>query len=156
MEAGSKAPEFSLQGLDKDGNEETFSLSGLLRQGKDIILYFYPRDNTPGCTLEACDFRDNYNRLTARALVVGVSPDSLARHEKFRSKFDLNYILLSDPDKKVMAAYGAFGEKKIYGKSVLGVIRSTFIISPEGRIKKAWHKVKAKGHVDQVLQFLDT
>lgn len=153
MEIGNKAPEFSLQGLDKDGSEATFCLSELLRQGKDIILYFYPRDNTPGCTLEACDFRDNYNRLTARALVVGVSPDSLASHQKFRSKHDLNYILLSDPDKKVMADYGAFGEKKMYGKLIKGVIRSTFIISPDGKIKKAWHKVRAKGHVDQVLQF---
>ncbi len=156
MEFGSKAPSFSLKGLDKEGNEGTFSLSDLLQQGKDIILYFYPRDNTPGCTLEACNFRDNYNRLTIRALVVGVSPDSLASHQKFHSKFNLNYILLSDPDKKVMAEYGAFGEKKMYGKSFLGVNRSTFIISPDGKIKKEWRKVKARGHVDQVLQFLDT
>lgn len=150
-EIGDLAPDFSLDGIDKDGQEGRFRLSGLLQEGKKLILYFYPRDNTPGCTAEACDFRDNLNRLTVKALVAGVSPDSVESHRKFGQKHSLNFTLLCDPGHEAMALYGAWGEKKMYGKTATGVIRSTYIIGPDGRIVKKWLNVKAKGHVDKVL-----
>ena len=123
--------------------------------GRKVVLYFYPKDNTPGCTTEACDFRDNMKRLARQDVVVlGVSPDSAASHVKFRDKFDLNFTLLSDPDKKMMAKYGAFGEKTMYGKKTMGVIRSTFLIDEKGKVLHVWPNVKAKGHVDKVLEKL--
>lgn len=149
-----KAIDFCLPGIDENGNEINFCLKDYLNKGKDIILYFYPKDDTPGCTTEACDFRDNLNILNNYAIVVGVSPDSIESHKKFKEKYNLNFILLSDKDKSVMKSYGAYGEKVMYGKKTEGVIRSTFIISPDGTIKKAWKNVKAKGHVQQILKFL--
>lgn len=153
IEIGQKAPEFSLQGIDKHGNEKTFSLSDF--KGQNVVLYFYPKDNTPGCTQEACDFRDNYNRLTSKAVVIGVSADSIASHKKFQEKQSLNFILLSDPDHNLLEQFEAWGEKKMYGKLFMGIIRSTFIIDKEGIVRKSWKNVKVKGHVDEILKELE-
>jgi peroxiredoxin Q/BCP len=149
-----KAIDFCLPGIDEKGNEINFCPRDYHGKDKDVILYFYPKDDTPGCTTEACDFRDNLNILQNYAIVVGVSPDSIESHKKFKEKYSLNFILLSDKNKEVMKQYGAYGKKVMYGKETEGVIRSTFIISPDGSIKKAWKNVKAKGHVEQILKFL--
>ena len=146
---GSKAPDFNLPGIDEDGAEKKFSLKDL--KGKKVVLYFYPRDNTPGCTQEACDFRDNMAKLKKDALVLGVSPDSVESHRKFRDKFGLEFPLLSDADKAAANAYGAWGEKTMYGNNSMGIIRSTFLIDEKGVLVKAWRKVKVAGHVDEVL-----
>jgi len=123
-------------------------------KGKDVILYFYPRDNTPGCTKQACAFRDLWGEIEALGIVVlGVSPDSPESHVKFSDKFNLPFTLLSDPDKKVMTKYGAFGEKVMYGKKTMGVIRSTVWIGPNGKVKKHWKRVaKAADHPAKVLE----
>jgi len=152
---GDDAPAFCMNGIDNDGHEQEFCLADLLRQKKQIILYFYPKDNTPGCTQEACDFRDNMNRLTAKALVIGISRDSISSHIKFKEKQGLNFPLLSDPDHKMMESYGAWGEKKIYGKPFIGTIRTTVLISRDGKIKRVWNNVKVKGHVDELLGILE-
>ncbi|MEI7473622.1 MAG: peroxiredoxin [bacterium] len=154
LNIGDKAPAFNLEGIDSEGNEQTFALEELLKEEKNIVLYFYPKDNTPGCTQESCDFRDNLNRLSSKALVVGVSPDSVKSHKGFQENQSLNFILLSDKDKAVAQAYDAYGEKKMYGKAYMGIIRSTFIIGSDGLIKKVWSNVKVKGHVDEVLASL--
>ncbi|QWR77123.1 peroxiredoxin [Candidatus Magnetomonas plexicatena] len=149
-----KAPDFCLFGIDESEVEKEFCLSELLKQEKQLILYFYPKDNTPGCTQESCDFRDNYARLTLKALVFGISRDSIASHIKFKEKHGLNFPLLSDPDHKVLELYGAWGEKKMYGKSIISTIRTTVLINKDGKIKKIWNNVKVKGHVDEVLSEL--
>ncbi|MCI4624544.1 MAG: peroxiredoxin [Candidatus Magnetoovum sp. WYHC-5] len=154
IEEGAEAPEFCLEGIDSNGQEGEFCLKNLLATNQ-IILYFYPKDNTPGCTTEACDFRDNLNKIGQRAIVLGVSPDSLDSHRKFRNKHELNFYLLSDQQRSIMKQYGAFGQKKLYGKVTEGVIRSTFIINKEGIIIKRWYNVKTKGHVEQVLKALE-
>jgi peroxiredoxin Q/BCP len=151
---GAAAPPFCLPGIDAQGSEKTLCLEDFLHQGRDIILYFYPKDNTPGCTAEACDFRDSFDRLSGRAIVLGVSPDTIASHKKFQAKHQLNFPLLSDPGKKVLGAYEAYGDKSLYGLLTRGVIRSTYLVDAEGRIIKKWIGVKAKGHVDTVLEFL--
>lgn len=149
-EEGKKAPAFNLMG--NDGAKHRLSD----HQDERVVLYFYPRDMTPGCTTEACDFRDNLARLEkAGAVVYGVSKDSIASHEKFRDAHELNFVLLSDQDLDVHKRYGAWGEKTSYGKQVEGVIRSTFLIDENGKIAKAWRNVKAKGHVDNVLAALE-
>ncbi len=154
LKEGDPAVDFCLEGIDEEGKEGKFCLKDLL--SLPLILYFYPKDDTPGCTQEACDFRDNLNILTSKGfVVVGISPDSLQSHKKFREKYGLNFILLSDPQKEVIKAYGAYGKKKMYGKETEGVIRSTFVISPEGKILKAFYNVKAKGHVESLLRELD-
>jgi len=153
IEEGQQAPEFCLSGIDEIGNEAEYCLKDVLKKGI-LVLYFYPKDNTPGCTREACDFRDNLNRLTAKAQVIGISPDSIQSHLKFKEKQSLNFPLLSDPDKKVLENYGAFGEKKMYGKLLKGVIRSTFVLNKEGIVLKKWSPVRVKGHVGKVLEFL--
>ncbi|RUM48987.1 MAG: peroxiredoxin [Hydrogenothermus sp.] len=155
IEEGQKAPDFCLPALTPEGEEKEVCLKDLLSEGKYLILYFYPKDNTPGCTTEACDFRDNMNILTNKAVVVGVSPDSIESHKKFKEKYNLNFYLLSDKDKKVLQSYDAYGEKKMYGKTTVGVIRSTYIIAPDGTIVKKWRNVKAKGHVEKVVQELE-
>ncbi len=144
--------EIKLQGIDKDGIEKEFSLNEY--KGKKVILYFYPKDNTSGCTQEACDFRDNFNRLTSKAEVIGVSPDSIKSHLKFQEKHSLNFTLLSDPEHKLAEIFGAWGEKSMYGKKYMGIIRSTFLLDENGEIIKEWKKVKVKGHVDDVLSSL--
>ena len=125
-------------------------------RGKNVILYFYPRDNTPGCTKEACGFRDFNRKIQALdTVILGVSPDSIESHRKFVDKHALNFDLLSDPDRKVMTEYEAFGEKKMYGKTVQGVIRSTVWIGPDGKVVKHWRRVaKAADHPEKVLEAL--
>jgi peroxiredoxin Q/BCP len=153
IKEGTKAPAFSLKGTIEKGTEETFKLKDFL--GKRVVLYFYPRDNTPGCTVEACDFRDSLSRIKqAGTVLLGVSPDSAASHAKFREKQGLNFPLLSDPDKKIAEKYGAYGEKKLYGKVSMGIIRSTILIDEKGKVVKIWSPVKVKGHVDEVLEAL--
>ncbi|NUN16633.1 MAG: thioredoxin-dependent thiol peroxidase [Myxococcales bacterium] len=126
-------------------------------RGKKVVLYFYPKDNTPGCTQEACDFRDNFDQLTkSGVIVIGISPDSVGSHEKFKSKYELPFILLSDPDKHVHEAYGAWGEKNMYGKKVMGVIRSTFLIDDTGIIRRIWRNVKVNGHIDAILSEIES
>ena len=147
---GKKAPDFSLEGSDgKQHSLKTYS-------GKTLVIYFYPKDNTPGCTKEACGFRDRYKELTDKGIVLlGVSKDSVASHGKFITNYSLPFVLLSDPDTSMMQAYGAFGEKVMYGKKSLGTIRSTVVIGPDGIVKKQWAKVaKAEQHPDQVLEYL--
>ncbi|MEI8390681.1 MAG: thioredoxin-dependent thiol peroxidase [bacterium] len=153
IEIGTKTPDFTLQGIDSEGNEKTFSLSDFA--GQNIVLYFYPKDNTPGCTQEACDFRDNFNRLVSKAVVIGVSADSIASHKKFQEKQSLNFILLSDPEHALLEKFEAWAEKKMYGKLFMGIIRSTFIIDKEGIVRKTWKNVKIKGHVDEILEELE-
>ena len=155
IEEGQKAPDFCLYGLTPEGEEKEICLKDLLKEGKYVVLYFYPKDNTPGCTTEACDFRDNLNAIGDKAVVVGVSPDSIESHKKFKEKYNLNFYLLSDKEKKVLQEYDAYGEKKMYGKTTVGVIRSTYIISPDGKIVKKWRNVKAKGHVAKVVEELE-
>jgi peroxiredoxin Q/BCP len=147
---GKKAPAFSLEGSDG----KTHSITDYA--GKTVIIYFYPKDNTPGCTKEACGFRDlNKKLLSMNAVVLGVSKDSLASHDKFIDQFKLPFVLLSDPDTKMMNAYGAFGEKTLYGKTSLGTIRSTVVVGPDGKVIKHWPKVKeAEDHPAEVVEFL--
>ena len=141
-----------LSAIDENGQEKEFSLSDF--KGQKVVLYFYPKDNTSGCTQEACDFRDNFNRLTSKAVVIGVSPDSIKSHLKFKENHSLNFMLLSDPEHKLSEAFGAWGEKSMYGRKYFGIIRSTFILDENGEIKKEWRKVKVKWHVDEVLENL--
>lgn len=149
LEIGDTAPTFTLS--DDEGN--SVSLSDYA--GKRVLVYFYPRANTPGCTKEACDFRDALEQLNGLDIaVVGISPDKPEALAKFRADHELNFPLLSDPDKEVMSAYGAFGEKKNYGKVVQGVIRSTFLVEADGTIGQALYNVKATGHVARVMKGL--
>ena len=142
LQTGDPAPDFTL--ADADGNK--VSLSSL--RGQRVIIYFYPAAMTPGCTTQACDFRDSLASLAAAGLaVLGISPDGPAKLAKFRDKEGLNFPLLSDPDHAVLEAYGAYGEKMMYGKTTVGVIRSTFVVGPDGKIEHAYYGVKAKGHV---------
>jgi peroxiredoxin Q/BCP len=150
IEEGKAAPKFSLP--DQDG--KTVSLKDYA--GKDVVLYFYPKDDTPGCTKEACGFRDDWKQLQKLgAVVLGVSGDSGASHQKFIAKYKLPFTLLSDGDKSVMKQYGAYGEKMLYGKKTVGVIRSTVWIGRDGKVKRHWKKVaKAEAHPAQVLEAL--
>jgi peroxiredoxin Q/BCP len=149
IEPGKKAPAFAL----KDQTGKTRRLSDFA--GRPVILYFYPKDDTPGCTREACAFRDTQAKLKkAGALVFGVSPDSVSSHDKFRAKYKLNFPLLADADKAVAKKYGAYGEKVMYGKKVTGMIRSTFVIDGEGIVRKVFPRVRVDGHADQVLEAL--
>ena len=140
-----------LKGLDIEGNEKEYSLSDFV--GEKVILYFYPKDNTSGCTQEACDFRDNINRLTSVATVIGVSPDSIKSHKKFKEKQFLNFILLSDEEHKLAEAFNVWKEKSMYGRKYMGIERSTFSLDKIGEIEKEWRKVKVNGHVDDVLNY---
>lgn len=125
-------------------------------KGAPYVLYAYPKDNTPGCTTESCDFRDNIARIQAKGVkLYGISPDSIASHEKFIAKFELPFPLLSDPDKAILTKLGAYGEKQMYGKTVMGVIRSTWLVGADGTILEEWRKVRVKGHVDKVLEAID-
>ena len=141
-----------LQGLDIDGSEKEYSLNDF--KGQKVILYFYPKDNTSGCTQEACDFRNNINRLTSYATVIGVSPDSIKSHKSFKEKQSLNFILLSDPEHKLAEKFEVWKEKSMYGRKYMGIERSTFILDKNGKIEKEWRKVKVKGHVDEVIEYL--
>ena len=149
LSAGNQAPDFTLP--DADGNP--VSLADL--RGQRVIVYFYPAASTPGCTKQACDFRDSLDRLNSEGFaVLGISPDKPAKLAKFREKEGLTFPLLSDEDRSVLAAYGAYGEKKLYGKVVVGVIRSTFVIDAEGKVELAQYGVKATGHVAKLRRDL--
>jgi len=149
LEVGDTAPAFSLP--DADGN--TVRLADF--QGRKVIVYFYPAASTPGCTKQACDFRDSLAELDGAGLaVVGISPDKPAKLAKFRDAEGLTFPLLSDPDKEVLTAWGAFGEKSMYGKTVQGVIRSTFVVDEEGKIAEAQYNVRATGHVAKLRRDL--
>lgn len=141
-----------LQAIDRDGKPFEFSEENL--SGKKTVLYFYPKDNTSGCTKEACDFRDNLNRLLAYAEVVGVSPDNIASHQKFRQKQNLNFALVADVNHELAEKYGVWKEKSLYGRKYMGIERSTFIFDERGEIIKEWRKVKVAGHVEEVLNYL--
>ena len=142
-----------LQGIDIDGIEKEYSLNDF--KGQKVILYFYPKDNTSGCTQEACDFRDNINRLTSFATVIGVSPDTIKSHLKFKEKQGLNFILLSDPEHKLAETFNVWVEKSMYGRKYMGIERSTFVLDENLNIIKEWRKVKVKGHVDEVIDYLN-
>lgn len=149
MQIGNLAPDFALMG--SDGKEHKLTDY----RGKKVILYFYPKDNTPGCTTEACDFRDNINQINnLNSVVLGISKDNLSSHNKFIEKFNLPFVLLSDEDKVVCELYDVIKEKNMYGKKVLGIERSTFIIDENGKLVKEFRKVKVKGHIEEVLSSL--
>ena len=149
LEAGTKAPDFTL--MDKDGN--TIRLSDFL--GKKVVLYFYPKDNTPGCTRQACAFAASYEQFkTQNIVVIGISKDSAASHLKFAQKYDLPFILLSDPELQAIQAYGVWQEKKLYGKVSMGVVRTTYIIDEQGIIEKVMPKVKPDTNAADILTYL--
>ena len=148
VKEGNKAPDFSAK--NQDG--KTVKLSSF-KGKKNVVLYFYPRDMTPGCTTEACDFRDQYKKFK-NTVILGVSIDSPERHQKFIGKYDLPFDLVADESQKVVNKYGVWQEKKLYGKKFMGIVRSTFIIDKKGVVRKIFQKVKVKGHVEEVLQAL--
>ncbi len=152
IEEGKAAPAFTL----KDQNGEKIALREL--KGKNVIVYFYPKDDTPGCTKEACGFRDLWKDIQKTdTVVLSISPDNEASHTRFVDKYDLPFTLLSDPDRKVMEKYGAYGEKMMYGKKTMGVIRSTVWVGPNGKVVKHWKRVaKAADHPQKVLEALTT
>ena len=146
---GEKAPNFTA----KDQNGNTVSLSDF--KGKNVILYFYPQDNTPTCTNEACNFRDNYQSLLSKGFsVIGVSPDTEKSHKKFETKFNLPFPLIADPDRKIVEQYGLWAEKTMFGRKYMGVLRTTFVIDPNGKILKVIDKVESKNASRQVLDLL--
>ena len=146
LKVGDRAPDIQVQ---TDSGED-FRLSGM--KGKRVVLYFYPRADTPGCTVEACEFRDDLQAFGGKgAAIIGVSPDKPAAQAKFKQKYDLPFTLLADQDKTAAEAYGVYKEKNMYGKKVMGIERTTFVIGPDGKIEKIYHKVKAKGHAAEVL-----
>jgi peroxiredoxin Q/BCP len=143
---GASAPDFDLLGDD----DKRHSLGEF--SGRRLVLYFYPKDDTPGCTKEACDFRDNLSALRDRnVLVVGVSPDASPSHKKFKAKYNLPFLLLADPNAELARRYGAYGEKNMYGKKSMGIIRSTFVIGPDGRLQAIYRRVTVAGHVAKLL-----
>ncbi|KAF0820479.1 MULTISPECIES: thioredoxin-dependent thiol peroxidase [unclassified Cytobacillus] len=149
IEIGKTAPDFELE----SSNGEKVKLSDY--RGKNVVLYFYPKDMTPGCTTQACDFRDQHqNFADVNAVVLGVSPDPLSRHEKFIEKHGLPFLLLADEDHEAAEAYGVWKLKKNFGKEYMGIERSTFIIDQEGKLVKEWRKVKVKGHVEEALEYI--
>lgn len=150
LEVGTKAPDFTLK--NQEGQEVSLSQF----TGKRVVLYFYPRDNTPGCTRQACGFAQNYAGFTQRdVVVIGVSKDSVASHLKFAQKYELPFVLLSDPDLEAIQAYGVWQEKKLYGKVSMGVVRTTYIIDPQGGIEKVMPKVKPDTNATEILAYLD-
>ena len=147
IDVGATAPDFTVT---TDGDGE-ITLSAL--RGKKVVLYFYPKDDTPGCTKEACGFRDSLPDFSASgAVILGVSKDSVARHDKFKAKYELPFTLLSDADGAICEAYGTWVEKSLYGRKYMGIERATFLIDEEGVVRGVWRKVKVKGHVEQVLE----
>jgi thioredoxin-dependent peroxiredoxin len=147
LEVGKPAPQFTLQ--DQDGNQ--LALQDL--QGSPVVIYFYPKDDTPGCTTQACGIRDQWSEFEAAgAVVLGISPDDVASHARFATKYDLPHRLLADPDRTAIDAYGAWGTKKMYGKEYEGVIRSTVLVDREGTVAAVWPKVQPKPHADTVLE----
>lgn len=149
IRAGMEAPDFTLQ----SDSGASVTLSDL--RGRPVVLYFYPRDDTPGCTVEACEFRDAWGDVEkAGAVVLGVSPDDVPSHGRFRTKFQLPFPLLADPDHRVAELYGVWGEKSMYGRKFFGILRTTFVIDPGGRVRQVFERVKPKGHAARVLEAL--
>jgi peroxiredoxin Q/BCP len=149
VEEGSQAPDFELM----SDIGEAVKLSQF--RGRPVVLYFYPRDDTPGCTKEACAFRDSYDEYLARdAVILGVSRDGEESHQKFKQKYDLPFTLLSDPDHEVAEAYGVWAEKSMYGRKSMGIVRSTFVIAADGTVARAMRGIKVPGHSDKVLEAL--
>lgn len=149
LQAGGKAPDFELP----DETGRVVSLGDF--RGRKVVLYFYPKDNTPGCTIEACAFRDNLARLGEKgAVVLGLSADTVESHRRFKEKQGLNFPLLSDPERRALEAYGVWKEKSLYGRKFMGIERTTVLIDEQGRIEKVFPKVKVQGHVDEVLSSL--
>lgn len=150
LKAGDKAPAFSLP----SDTGESIALTDL--KGKPVVLYFYPKDDTTGCTVEACEFRDSWREVKrSGAVVLGVSPDSAVSHQKFKAKYSLPFPLLADQDHKVAEAYGAWGEKSMYGRKYQGILRTTFLIGKDGKVARVFEKVKPKGHAAEVLAALN-
>lgn len=150
LKVGMSAPDFTLN----DSNGNPVSLKDF--KGKGVILYFYPKDNTSGCTQEACDFRDAFPEFEKlNAVVLGISADSEKSHKGFASKYDLPFILLSDPEKEVIQKYDVWKEKSMYGKNYMGIERTTFLIDKEGKIRKIFPKVKVAGHVEEILEIIN-
>jgi peroxiredoxin Q/BCP len=151
MDINHKAPDFTLP----DQNGKEVSLKDF--RGNYVVLYFYPRADTPGCTVEACEFRDAYKKIEkAGAVILGISPDTPKAQKKFEEKYTLPFTLLGDADKTVCNAFGVIQEKNMYGKKVMGVARTTFLIGPDGKVKHIFHKVKPQGHAEEVLDYLKT
>jgi len=149
IEVGQKAPDFEAVA----NNGETVKLSDF--KGKHVVLYFYPKDMTPGCTTEACDFRDHHKSFAdVNAVILGVSPDPQEKHQKFIEKHDLPFLLLVDEDHKIAELYDVWKLKKNFGKEYMGIERSTFIVDKDGKVAKEWRKVKVKGHVEEALEFI--
>ncbi len=153
MNIGDKIEDFTLNGIDENAIEREFSLSEF--EGQNVVLYFYPKDDTPGCTQEACDFRDNFNRLISHAVVIGVSPDDIDSHKKFQEKHSLNFILLSDTEHLLAEEFGVWQGKSMYGNAYMGINRSTFLIDKNGILRQIWTNVKVNGHVDAVLDAIE-
>ncbi len=150
LKIGDKAPEFS--GLNQNGEQITFASF----KGKKLILYFYPKDNTPGCTAESCNLNDNYRMWLSKGYeVVGISPDKVSSHKKFADKFQFGFNLIADPETEIIQAYGVWGEKSMYGKKYMGVLHTTFVINKEGIIQEIFDKVDTKNHTDQIIQALE-
>ena len=149
IEEGSKAPDFD---ADRDGGGR-IKLSSI--KGRNVVLYFYPKDDTPGCTQESCEFSALYEKFTGKNTeIIGISKDSVASHDKFKRKFDLPFALVSDEDHAICEAYGTWVEKKNYGRTYMGIERATFLIDVEGRVRKIWRKVKVNGHVEAIINAL--
>lgn len=149
LKPGDKAPDFKLQ----SDTGETFSLKDF--KGRKVILYFYPKDMTSGCTYESCDFRDNIKKFEKKnSVVIGVSADSVESHKKFKDKYNLPFTLLSDESKEMINNYGVWQEKSMYGKKYMGIVRTTFVIDEHGKIEKVFDKVKVEGHIDEILDTL--
>jgi len=150
LDVGDKAPDFKLK------NEEGDEVALTDFKGKTVVLYFYPKDDTPGCTKEACGFRDSEKKFKSKnAVIVGVSADGEASHVKFKEKYGLPFHLLSDPEKKMIQAYGVWKEKSMYGKKYMGIERTTLVVGPDGKIRKIFPKVKVDGHIEEVLEALN-
>jgi peroxiredoxin Q/BCP len=150
LKVGDKAPSF--EGLNQE--EKKISLSDF--SGKKLILYFYPKDNTPGCTAESCNLNENYDAWLEKGFeVVGVSPDSVKSHQKFQAKYDLKFNLIADTEKEILQAYGVWGEKSMYGKKYMGVLRTTFVIDEKGIIQEIFEKVETKDHTEQILKTIN-
>lgn len=155
LQVGQKAPHFTFFDISTGEENKDKELSLDFFKGKTIVLYFYPRDNTPGCTTEACAFRDAYDKiLEKKAVVIGISPDKNTSHENFKSKYSLPFYLVPDPDKKIMQDYDVLGEKSMFGKKYIGVLRSTYIIDTDGIISHVFPKVSPSKHINQVLNAL--
>lgn len=149
VEIGTIAPNFTLEAQ----TGETVTLSDL--KGKNVVIYFYPKDMTPGCTTEACDFRDQYQEFAdLNAVILGISPDPIERHQKFVEKYSLPFLLLADTDHQTAEAYGVWKLKKNFGKEYMGIERSTFVVDKDGKVAKEWRKVQVKGHVESALAFI--